>query len=265
MKVKVFFLLFISASIMQGQTSFVIGHSIAYGSFRDMGTAPISFKGLLLKPSAAIEFGGTGRWYSTVESTLSVGIFGMSEKWGFDSYDISECIRVKTTIKLDSSFTSSIAIVDFLNVTINPSYENSAAGISNFLGPELFFGVVKPLSHCFSSKWFANKSIYAEIGTMPLAFILRPGYSYIDNYTSEQPVLKALFDDYQWNAKVFAAFHSDIGFKITTNTDCIIILSYLWDYYSSGKSGFWRFDYASHAFSIRIQFPTSKPKKTCHI
>ena len=81
-----------------------------------------------------------------------------------------------------------------------------------------------------------------------------PGYAYIDNYTASQPVLGALFDDYQWHAKPLAALSSEIGISYTLMNDNKLELNYKWDYHSSGHSGYWRFDHAMHTLQFNFHF-----------
>ena len=251
-------------------TSLRIGSAVGYGVYRDMGTAPIRFKGIVLQPNMGLEFGGMRKWNTTIDVYTSVGIFedDVAPKYNLGSYDVSNTLRFKMTKRIANprpslSLSSGFGVANFLDVTVNPEYENAATGISEFVGPELFLRADLFLDN-FLSKTKPDKpnlQMHTEIGIMPVAAILRPGYAYIDNYTASQPVLTALFDEFEWNLKPFAAACSDIGFDILYSFGNRISFSYLWAYHTSGNSGIWRFDHATHFFLIDFIF-TFKKKRT---
>lgn len=251
-------------------TSLRLGSAIGYGLYRDMGTAPISFKGVALQPVVGLEFGGMRKWTTTIDAFSSVGVFedAVAPKLNFGSFDISNTLRFKMRRCIEewhyAALSAGFGAANFLDVTVNPDYENAAAGISEFFGPEL----------SLRADWFLNTAfgiynadkpqlqLHTELGLMPLAAILRPGYAYIDNYTASQPVLAALFDNYQWHLKPLAALYTDIGLDILTGSFSRISFSYLWSYHSSGNSGASRFDHATHYLAIDFIIPL-KSKRIC--
>lgn len=274
-------------------TSLRLGIGAGYAIYRDLGTAPISFKGLALQPVVGLELGGMRRWTTTVDAFTSVAILedAVKPKFNFGSFGISNTLRFKMKRHITSLwslesedklylghndkyplghkkhyvfFSAGFGAANFLDVTVNPDYENAAAGVSDFIGPELSLRADLYLNTIFNSYDIdkADKQMHCEIGLMPLAAVLRPGYSYIDNYTAAQPVMDALFDDYEWHIKPFAALYTDIGLDIWTGPYNRISVSYLWTYRSSGNSGQWRFDHASHLLHIDF-IVLLKSKRSC--
>ena len=272
-------------------TSLRIGNALGYGVYRDMGTAPLRFKGAVLQPNIGLEFGGMRNWTTTIDLFTSAGVFedAVEPKLNFGSFDISNTLRFKMT-KIISELWSyenerklhlgneeisttqnkrhyacvsvGFGAANFFDVTVNSEYENAAAGVSEFVGPEVSLRADLSLNAVFNKFSIDkfDKQFHTEIGLMPVAAVLRPGYSYIDNYTASQPVLSSLFDEFQWNLKPFAGLWSDIGFDIINGYNRISF-SYLWSYHSSGNSGAWRFDHATHLFLIDFTI-TLKQKST---
>lgn len=271
-------------------SSIIVATATGYGSYRDLGTAPISFNGMMLQPTVELEFGGNRSWIKTLSVNTSIGIFEDTPppRLNFDAYDVCNTIQFKARkplgvfqpaggnrgLHLDANSTDKLAegipvgelsfgigVENFLDVTVNPAYENAAAGISEFLGPLLFLRADVYLWSLFkhNPKRFP-KQMHIELGTMPVAAVLRPGYAYIDNYTAAQPVLNALFDNFEWLAKPFAEIYSNIGFDIITGVGNRISISYLWTYLSSGNSDIWRFDHASHLLQVAFMVSLKKRK-----
>ena len=273
-------------------TSLRIGTALGYGLYRDMGTAPVSFNGLVIQPALGLEFGGFRRWTTSIDLLTSIGFYedAVAPALNFGSFDVFNTIRFKMRTyfaalfkkKYDSELqlktiknlpndekktyayiSAGFTISNFFDVTINPAYENAATGISEFLGPELLLRTDILLGSFFDLDWQKfDKQLHAEVGLMPVAAVMRPGYAYIDNYTASQPVLSALFDEYQWRIKSFAGAYTDIGFDIRTGIGSRISLSYYWSYHTSGNNDVWRFDHAKHLFLIDFTI-ILKEKRVC--
>ena len=78
-------------------TSLRLGIGAGYALYRDLGTAPISFKGLALQPVVGLELGGMRRWTTTVDAFTSVAILedAVKPKFNFGSFGISNTLRFK--------------------------------------------------------------------------------------------------------------------------------------------------------------------------
>lgn len=233
-----------------------IGFADGYGTYRDMGTAPLSFNGLVLQQNLGLLFILPQRMEFSLVTRSSLGVVEDAVRpiFNFSAFDISNTTRLKflKTFKNNSKLYWGVAMTNFLDVTVNPDYENATAGISDFFGPEAI-GRIELKSRRETPLFF-----HGEIALMPVAALLRPGYSYIDNYTSTHPVIDALFSDFDVSIKPFAAISTDIGIDIVTGPASRISISYLWNYHSSGNSGFHRFDHATHLLAVDFVMKLSK-------
>lgn len=242
--------LIISTSAGYSFWSLIAGSGSGYGVYRDLGTAPFRYKGLFIQPDLGLEFRpANSQWAFSLVWTTSAGVFENAPKpdFNFNAFDITNTIRTKAIKYInrywDINLFVGAALTNFLDVTVNPNYENAATGVSDFAGPEIIARGERDFGY---SKW----KCHAEIGLMPFAAVLRPGYAYIDNYTATQPVTAAILDNYEWSLKPLAGLSTDIGFDVSTGPGSRISFSYCWTYYSSGNSGYWRFDHARHMILI---------------
>ena len=160
----------------------------------------------------------------------------------------------RMTINNRFLFFVGVAMTNFLDVTVNTNYENASAGVSEMICPEVSFRVEGLLIDNILA-------CHAEAGIMPVAAVMRPGYSYIDNYTASQPVLASLFDDYQWHVKPLAGASADVGLDLTVGAGNRISLSYLWCYHTSGDADIWRFDHATHLVAVDLYINHSGSNK----
>jgi len=235
-----------------------LGQGLGGGVYRDMGTAPFRFKGLLLQPTVSVQCGDTLGDLFSIESRSGVGIFedAPSPKLNFNAFEITNLLRIKKMWRSERRSPTvyyGVAVSNFADVTVNMNYENAAVGVSEFIGVE---GVVRLVE-----RETKKVRLHQEIALMPLAVDFRPGYSYIDNYTSTQPVLKALFDDFEWYLKPFAAVSTDVGIDVALSGNNRMAVNYRWFFISTGHQGTWRFDHASHTLNIEFTMMLKERRK----
>lgn len=254
-------------------TFLTLGCGLGSTAYRDDGTAPIKYNGIGVPLTVGLKWGGMRKVNFKLLSTTSIGVCKQSfnEEISIDAFDIFNYLRAKVSFS-NNEVLYGIALTNFLDVTVNPNYQNAAVGVSDFLGPELSIGTDYYLSKVFVSDFFENKSVHAEFAMMPLAAVLRPGYSYIDNYTAEQPVIASTFSSYQWGIQPFASISTNLGFRIHNDTFSSICISYLWSFHlydmlkmhlDENYSGPSPFRHSYHLLSLDFDI-CMKAKKACH-
>ncbi len=95
---------------------------------------------------------------------------------------------------------------------------------------------------------------YAQLSLPLMSSVMRPGFAYMDNYTSNSNMAKTLFSSYQTHMKPFAGIATEIGLMYNLKNKNKIAFSYRWHYLSSGKTGYYRFDNAMHLANIILLF-----------
>ena len=91
--------------------------------------------------------------------------------------------------------------------------------------------------------------------TLPLGGIIqRPPYSFMDNYTSDIELVNTILSSYETKGMVFPGVSTDIGLHFNLLNGNKIGLSYRWDYLTTRKRGYYRFDNAFHTISVDFMF-----------
>lgn len=239
-----------------------IGSGNAYGVYRDMGTAPVRYKGIGLVPSVSAHYTDT-LWRIGIETRTGIGLYenAVPPLFNFEAYDIYNIFEVKALRRIwrqrcddngNWRLWAGAGFGNFCDFTVNSNYENASLGVSELIGLEL---TGRGEWHWRRRLWLHGEATVMAIGSM-----LRPGYSYIDNYTATQPVLSAQFDEYQWHTGAFPLLATNLGIDFHLNNGNRLSLSYLWHYATSGNGGNWRYDSAAHALlaEITINLKTNK-------
>lgn len=90
---------------------------------------------------------------------------------------------------------------------------------------------------------------------LPIAGLAeRPGYSFMDNYTSEIALSNTILSSYETTGILFPGVSTDLGLRFNLLNGNKIGLSYRWDYLTSRNTGYYRFDNAFHSFTIDLMF-----------
>ena len=97
-------------------------------------------------------------------------------------------------------------------------------------------------------------SLYGKV-TLPLGGIIeRPPYAFMDNYTSDIELINTILSSYETTGMVFPGVSTDIGLRFNLLNGNKIGLSYRWDYLTTRKRGYYRFDNAFHTISVDFMF-----------
>lgn len=95
---------------------------------------------------------------------------------------------------------------------------------------------------------------FAQLSLPMVSGINRPGFAYMDNYTSHIDMIKTLFSSHQNHFKPFAGLATEIGLMYNLKNKNKIAFSYSWHYLSSGKKGYYRFDNSRHLIKTSFLF-----------
>ena len=91
--------------------------------------------------------------------------------------------------------------------------------------------------------------------SLPLAgYVTRPGYAYMDNYTSDINMVNTVLQDYESFGKWFPGLSTDVGLYFNLLNGNRIGLNYRWDYLTTRHKGIYRYDNAIHSFNINFMF-----------
>ncbi len=141
----------------------------------------------------------------------------------------------------------------FLDFKEMPEYMNASMGLSMFLNLRLtgmvqyHMGYIRGGSHPLIT-------LYGKADLPFVGLVVRPGYAYMDNYTSDLNIINTMLADYETFGKAFPGMSTDVGLYFNLLNGNKIGLSYRWDYLTTGKKGIYRYDNAIHSFNITYLF-----------
>lgn len=145
------------------------------------------------------------------------------------------------------------ALQSYFDIKEIPALMNASSGFSAFMNLcaegmlSYDFAFIRDGSHNMLT-------LYGKL-TLPLAgFAIRPGYAYLDNFTSDINLANTLLSDYTAFGKWFAGAGTEVGLRLNLLNGNCIGLEYRWDYLSTGRKGFYRFDNAVHSININFMF-----------
>lgn len=141
----------------------------------------------------------------------------------------------------------------YLDIKMLSQLMNASACQSNFFD-------LRPagmLSYDFAPYKHGSHYLLTAYGKLSLPLITsaaRPGFAYMDNYTSDLNTANTIGGEYE-NLSLFCPGAStDIGLWLNLPNNNKIGCSYRWDYLTTGKKGIYRFDNASHCINLNFMF-----------
>lgn len=219
----------------------------------DKGTAPFRYLGV----GANLNLGATVEWHRCHVQADARMFYNMLMSFSGYSLDIDG--RIEFLYCLHDSKHNRFhlwaggGIQTFYDIKENASMMNASLGASVFENlcaegmAQYDFAFIKDSSHNLLTA-------YGKL-LLPLAgLVVRPGYAYMDNYTSDINVINTVLSDYETFGKLFPGVSTDIGLYLNLLNGNRIGFNYRWDYLTTRHKGTYRFDNALHSFNLNLMF-----------
>lgn len=232
-----------------------LGIGMGRDLYRDLGTSPLSYPGLALIPSLGMTWELPG-WHYSIYSSTTLGVYedALSSQFTIDAVGLNNYLELKAlrchqlkclVFNRHPSFLWGISASNLLSVKYNTHHENASVGVSNFIN----LGVHSRCIYPITENTFRSTSchLFLEVFLLPISEVCRPGYAYIDNYTSENSVMSTLGSNYHWHTRLFSGLGTEVGFAWRFHSGHRMTLSYLWFYMTSGDKGCWKYETALHS------------------
>ena len=219
----------------------------------DNGTIPFSYPGI----GANVNVGATIEWRRCHVQTETR--FFANSLFNLSSYAFTFDNRTEFLYHFHDSKRNRLhlwagcGIQSFYDVKQIPALMNAAMGTSifeNLCAEGMLrydFAFIRGGSHNLLS-------VYGKLNLPVVGLAIRPGYAYIDNYTSDINQVNTIFQDYELFCKWFPGLGTDIGLYFNLLNGNRIGFNYRWDYLSTGHKGASRFDNAFHSFNVNFMF-----------
>lgn len=225
------------------------------GLYRDMGAGPLILKGPELAGGARVEQ-SLAQWRWDAGLGLHVGTYGysfrLSSLFTYGGQLSAHCELLRRAYRGRGwTLWAGVRVDDLFDIRYNPQHNNSSVGMSNFIRLRL--------SGRCEYRW-ARWMAYLQAWADPLALMLRPGFSYVNNYDRDvsNPVACA-FDQYQWYLAGCTGLATQVGVRRSLSSGNEVGLAYCWQYLTSrvsadGLKAPWRFQQASHGLTFQLIF-----------
>ena len=219
----------------------------------DNGTIPFSYLGV----GANLKLGATIEWRRCHVQAEARLLGNMLTSFDGFSYNIDS--RAEFLYRFHDSKRNRFhlwaggGIQTFYDIKEISSMMNAAMGASVFENlcaegmAQYDFAFIKGGSHNLLTA-------YGKLSLPIAGLVIRPGYAYMDNYTSDINTANTLLSDYETFGMLFPGVSTDIGLYFNLLNGNRIGFSYRWDYLTTRHTGAYRFDNALHSFNLNLMF-----------
>lgn len=242
--------------------SLELGLGTARDLYRDEGSSPLSYNGLATVPDWRLTL-NLGTWDFSLLSRSTLGVYRNALRNGFalDAAAYNHFLDIKAMKRVeDKHLWLGASISDILSVKYNVHHENASVGVTDFVALGLHLRAA--LSYSQLQQFFIHRSrpsrcwFVGEVSLLPMSLVLRPGYTFIDNYAGANSLFSTFGSSYNWHLRAFAGITTDAGVQWQMRNLRRLSLSYQWAYLNSGAgvTG-WKYQSAIHCLRLSFTFP----------
>ena len=222
----------------------------------DLGASPLRYigGGLNLSPGVLVEW---DRYHLQFDNRILANICFNKEitqtfVFGFDS-------RIEFLYRCLDTYNNRLHLwaggigQTYLDIKYYPQLMNAAIGMSTFIN----LHATGMIQYDFARRYDHEHSLFTLYGKLSLpmfGFADRPGFSYMDNYTSNLNTGETLIKNRDDFGILFPGINTEIGLFLNLLNNNKIGLSYRWDYLTTRHKGIHRFDHAAHTFNLIYLF-----------
>ena len=230
------------------------GIGYTFNNTYDIGAAPMSMLGI----GASTQLGVIAEWRRCHLQSESRGLFGLlfNPTTGYN-IDVQERLeflyRVHDGKRNRFHLWAGGSLQADAFFKILPSMGNASTSTSIF-GNLCAEGMVQ---YDFAFIRNGSHNLLTAYGKLilPLSgFVSRPGFAFMDNYTSDLSLTNTILSSYETSGILFPGVSTDIGLKFNLLNGNKIGISYRWDYLTTRNTGSYRFDNAFHTFTLDFMF-----------
>ena len=222
----------------------------------DQGASPLRYAGI----AADLNMGVTVEWSRYHVQADTRGSMGfLLNTAGAVTYDFGIDLRAEFLYRCYENHNNHLylwagaAAQDFIDIRYYPQLMNASIGASVF-GSLQGVGMVQydfaPL-HDGEHNLF---TCYAKLSLPLLTRVSRPGYAYMDNYTSDLETSATILSDYEKFYMFVPGVTTDVGLYFNMFNNNKIGISYRWDYLTTRNQGTYRYDRAAHTLFTTFMF-----------
>lgn len=228
---------------------------VGYGLYRDLGASPLTYQGLQLHPEVSLCIQKPD-WRYEAYLSASGGAYGLKLGTGYiQAYGGHPVVSFRVWRKLETGSPIRLwlggSVDDLFDIRYNSSLGNANMAFGNFARLNL-----EGCAEYRLCSWL----FHAKLQLNALALVMRPGFSYMDNFDQEisNPSVN-VFDQYHTYLTPATCVATDLGATLVLGNGNRIGLSYQWGYLTShssvdGVTAPHLFQCADHALLVHLGF-----------
>lgn len=221
----------------------------------DQGASPLQYIGV----GANLRGGVTLEWKRCHVQATTTGLVSLisnnsNQSYAFGIDSRAEFLYRTNVFRSDNwQLWAGATLQNYFDIKEYPQLMNAALGYSSFMNLHGTAMVKYNFAHIYDGA-HSLLSLYGKL-SLPLGGIVsRPGFAYMDNYTSNLNQANTLLQDYETYGILFPGVSTDLGLMLNLPNSNKIGFSYCWDYLTSRRTGVYRFDHAAHTFNVSLMF-----------
>lgn len=244
-----------------------MGVGVARNIYRDEGTSPLSYAG----PAAASNWKLTlnlGYWDLALHSHTTLGIYrdALAKGFALDAAGLNHSLYIKAMKRMRNSYLwLGTSLGDILGVKYNKHHENASVGVTNFVALGLHAKGALSYSQLHKTLFRSARPsrcwLFGEVSLLPIGVVLRPGYTFIDNYAGANNLISTFGSNYSWHLRTLPGIATEVGIQWHLRSLRRFSLSYRWAFLASGEGDTgWKYQSAFHGLFLAFTFPLKELK-----
>lgn len=230
------------------------GTAVVHGL--DKGASPMHYAGL----GFDLNLGATVEWNRFHAQADFRGMVGaLSNNVAANTFDFDIEMRVELLYHIHQATQHPLriyaggALDNNMNLRYFTHLMNASVGVSNFNSLQ----AVGMLQYDFASLYDGAHNLFTLYGKLALpllTYVSRPGYAYMDNYTSDINTEYTILQNYENFFMAFPGASTDVGLMLNLPNNNKISVAYRWDFLTTRYQGTYRFDRAAHSILTTFMF-----------
>ena len=261
----------VAESQTAGQTRYMLTfrNGAGYGSFRDVGTSPRPYEELSIGPglvfSAELKGWTFAGGFETLGGLSTSKVKALIKKQQYTGYfgagDVFVEARKTIWRNLEETWKIDLGggLSNYTRVSYASKFQNASFALSDLFQPYFIFRAEYTIADTRSMAklpgWF---SAFGELRIAPIGLTYRPGFAYIDNYTSGRETADYIFSSYRTGVAWLPYTSMAAGVRFNLRSGNRIGLAYRWSYRSTHGSDYWQYDEARHQIMVDFIFLLKK-------
>ena len=251
------------AQAVTGQRlALTVRDAASVGLWRDWGVSPRVYQFAAIAQGVSMS-GSVKQWTIFGDVDISGGLlspklvpvkkFSLTGYYGIVDVRVGTLRQVWQSTSGNWSIHVGASLSNYLFASYVSRFQNASSALTDLFQPELHFTAEYNLPNSnpliVLPGWF---TAYGTVSIAPFGLAYRPGFAYIDNYTSGREASDYVFSSYRASVAWLPRVQTELGVRFNLRSGNRIGLAWRWDCRASHGTALW--DYEQATQSIVLNF-----------